>query len=71
MLLLSETGKMPVKVSHNIDLGPELPNEVLDIARENGEDPERVCEYIQELRDMIYGKWVLTMIFYDSSTTYN
>lgn len=47
---------MPVKVSHNIDLGPELPNEVLDIARENGEDPERVCEYIQELRDMIYGK---------------
>lgn len=56
MLLFSETDKMPVKVSHNIDLGPELPNDVLDIAREQGEDPERICEYIQQLRDMIYGK---------------
>lgn len=46
---------MPVKVSHNIDLGPELPNDVLEIAREHGEDPERVCEYLQELREMIYG----------------
>lgn len=49
---------MPVKVSHNIDLGPELPNEVLDIAREQGEDPELVSEYIQEFRDMIYGKFL-------------
>lgn len=48
---------MPVKVSHTIDLGPELPNDVLDIAREQGEDPDRVCALIQELRDMIYGKW--------------
>lgn len=47
---------MPVKVSHNLDLGPDLPNEVMDIARKQGENPERVCADIQELRDMIFGK---------------
>lgn len=47
---------MPVKVSHTIDLGPDLPNEIMDIARKQGEDPERVCADIQELRDMIFGK---------------
>lgn len=47
---------MPVKVSHTIDLGPDLPNEVMDIAREQGENPDRVCADIQELRDMIFGK---------------
>lgn len=47
---------MPVKVSYSIDLGPELPNEVMDIARQQGENPERVCADIQELRDMIFGK---------------
>lgn len=50
--------KMPgeVKISHNLDLDPELPNELMDIARKQGENPERVCADIQELRDMIYGK---------------
>lgn len=47
---------MPVKVSHTIDLGPELSNEVMDIAKSQGEDPDRVCADIQELRDMIFGK---------------
>lgn len=46
---------MPVKVSHNIELGPDLPNEVMDVARKQGENPERVCADIQELRDMIFG----------------
>lgn len=55
---------MPVKVSYNIDLGPELPNDVQDIAREQGEDPDRVCALIQELREMLYGK--LDWNYFDS-----
>lgn len=47
----------PVKISHNLDLGPELPDEIIDIARKQGEDPDRVCADIQELRDMIYGNF--------------
>lgn len=47
---------MPAKVSFNIDLGPDLSNEVMDIARKQGEDPERLSSDIQELRDMIFGK---------------
>lgn len=48
---------MPAIVSHTIDLGPELPNEVIDIARKQGEDPDRVTADIQELRDMIFGNF--------------
>lgn len=54
---------MPVKVSHTIDLGPDLPNEIMDIARKQGEDPERVCADIQELRDMIFGKKTVFNLF--------
>lgn len=57
---------MPVKISHNIELSPELPNEVRDIAREHGEDPERVCEYVQELRDLIYGKFIHSPLAIDN-----
>lgn len=45
-----------VKISHNLDLDPELPNEIMDIARKQGENPEKMCADIQELRDMIYGE---------------
>lgn len=45
-----------VQVSHNLDLGPELPEDIIDIARKQGEDSDRVCSDIQELRNMIYGK---------------
>lgn len=45
-----------VQISHNLDLGPELPEEVAEVARKQGEDPDRVCSDIQELRDMIYGE---------------
>lgn len=55
-VFILDVSKMPVAVSHNIDLGPDLPNEVMDIARKQGEDPERLCADIQELRDMIFGK---------------
>lgn len=47
-----------VKISHNLDLGPEMPNEMMDIARKQGENPETVCSDIQELREMIYGEFV-------------
>lgn len=50
---------MPIKIAHSLDLEPELPNEVLDIAREQGEDPDKVCLYINELREMIYGEFLL------------
>lgn len=45
-----------VKISHNLDLGPELPNEIMDVARKQGENPDTVCADIQELREMIYGE---------------
>lgn len=56
LFFLSDSKTMPAKVSFNIDLGPDLSNEVMDIARKQGEDPERVSSDIQELRDMIFGK---------------
>lgn len=46
---------MPAKVSFNIDLGPDLSNEVMDVAMRQGEDPERVKSDIEELRNMIFG----------------
>lgn len=55
---------MPAKVSFNIDLGPDLTNEVMDVARKQGEDPERISSDIEELRNMIFGNlnWVNTTI---------
>lgn len=47
---------MPAKVSFDIDLGPDLSNEIMDVARKQGEDPDRIRANIQELRDMILGK---------------
>lgn len=44
-----------VEVSHNLDLGPDLPNDIRDIALRQGETPDRVCSAITELRNMIYG----------------
>lgn len=43
-------------VSYNLDLGPDLPADIVCIARRQGEDPDKVCAYVQELKDMIYGK---------------
>lgn len=42
-------------VSYNLDLGPDLPVDVISIARRHGEDPDKVCAYVEELKDMIYG----------------
>lgn len=46
----------PVAISHVIELGPELSNDVMEIACRQGEDPDKRIALIQELRDLIYGK---------------
>ncbi|XP_037024683.1 clavesin-1-like isoform X2 [Bradysia coprophila] len=47
--------KMPdiIKISHSLDLGP-LPDELIPIARRQGEDPDMTCNYLEELRNLIY-----------------
>lgn len=44
-----------VKVSHSLDMGP-LPDEIVPIARRQGEDPDLTCNYLEELRNLIFGK---------------
>lgn len=48
-----------VKISHSIDMGP-LPDELLPIASRQGEDPNMVCNCIEELRNLIFGKNLLS-----------
>lgn len=43
-----------VEVSHKLDLEPELPDDILKVAIEQGENPSLVCELIEELRNMIF-----------------
>lgn len=47
----------PIVISHQVELGPELTNEVMDEARRQGENPDTCHLRIQELRDMIYGEF--------------
>lgn len=44
-----------VEISHSIDLGP-LPDELVAIARRQGEDPNMICNHLEELRNLIFGK---------------
>lgn len=44
-----------VKISHTIDLGP-LSDELIPIARRQGEDPNMTCNYLEELRNLIFGE---------------
>ncbi len=37
-----------VKISHSIDLGP-LPDELIPIARRQGEDPNMICNYLEDI----------------------
>lgn len=46
-----------VEISHCLDLGPELPDDVKAIALEQGEDPEKVPLYLDELRAQIFGEF--------------
>lgn len=45
-----------IEISHCLDLGPELPDDIKHIALEQGEDPDRVPFYLDELKNMISGK---------------
>ncbi|XP_055597104.1 clavesin-1-like isoform X2 [Uranotaenia lowii] len=41
-------------VKHVLELEKVLPPKIIEIARKQGEDPEKTCCLIQDLRDMIY-----------------
>lgn len=45
-----------IEISHELELNPELPDDIMKIAAKQGEDPGTKCELIQQLRDMIYEK---------------
>ena len=40
------------EVSHTLEL--DFPTDIEEIALEHGEDPNKTCELMQELKDMIY-----------------
>lgn len=43
-----------VEISHDIDLGPEISDELNEIAIKQGENPDLKCAIIEEFRDMIF-----------------
>lgn len=55
-----KTSAMPefAQVSHTLELcdNLEYPKDIEETAREQGEDPDRICELMQEFKDMIYEK---------------
>lgn len=50
-----------VEISHSLNLGP-LPEELVPVARRQGEDPNMVCNYLEELRNIIFGNKKLVLI---------
>lgn len=48
--------KMPVEVSHKLDLELDLPDKYKDVALKQGEDPNKVPAHLDELRKIIFGK---------------
>lgn len=49
---------MLVKVTHKLDLGPELPEEYKQQALKLGENPDLVPAYLDEFRNMIFGEFL-------------
>ncbi|XP_059619252.1 alpha-tocopherol transfer protein-like [Phlebotomus argentipes] len=49
-----------VEVAHILDLNPELPEKIKEVAYRQGEDSDKVCTYLQEFRDLIYEKGTCT-----------
>lgn len=49
-----------VLISHQIELSQQLPNDVLEVARQQGEDPDKVDALIDEFKQIIYGKYFST-----------
>jgi CRAL/TRIO, N-terminal domain len=45
-------------VSHTLELYDDLeyPKDIDETAKQQGEDPDKMCELMQELKDMIYEK---------------
>lgn len=39
-----------------LEMDKELPPKIAEVAAKQGEDPEKTCLKIQQLRDMIYGE---------------
>lgn len=42
----------PVEVSHTLEL--DFPKDLEENARKHGEDPDKVCELMQQFKDIIY-----------------
>lgn len=45
-----------IEISHCLDLGPELPDDVKQIALQQGEESDKVPFYLDELKNMILGE---------------
>lgn len=54
------SSKMPVEISHKLELEPELPIEYQDVALKQGEDPKKIDLHMNDLRKLIYGKYSLS-----------
>lgn len=51
-----------VQVSHNLDIDPpKLPDDVLEVAIKQGEDPDKVISYLDEFRQLIFEKGECTL----------
>ena len=46
----------PEGVKHMLEMDKDLPPKIAEVAAKQGEDPEKTCLKIQQLRDMIYGE---------------
>lgn len=44
-----------VSICYQLELGPDLPPHIAEIARQQGENSDSVCQSLQQLKDMIYG----------------
>lgn len=49
---------MLVEFTHKLDLDPELPVEYKEQALKLGEDPNKVTAFLDEFRNMIFGKFL-------------
>lgn len=45
-----------VSICYQLELGPDLPPHIAEIARKQGENSDSVCQSLQQLKDMIYEK---------------
>jgi hypothetical protein len=46
-----------VEISYDIDISTKLTKELLEVARNQGENDDMTCEKIQELKDMFFGEY--------------